>query len=133
MIREKPRGFGANVWDLIGNQIIFQLENAWTDSTSTWTGGAFGPPWTRGESAAGARRSAHRAVLRGAKAHRGGAGRERVTARSSPRPKSGGAVARLRRRRRGSEFGGGARCGASGGTEKQNKDRHELWCAAVMR
>jgi hypothetical protein len=27
MICEKPRGFGANVWDLIGNQIIFQLEN----------------------------------------------------------------------------------------------------------
>jgi hypothetical protein len=27
MIREKPRGLGANVWDLIGNQIIFQLEN----------------------------------------------------------------------------------------------------------
>jgi hypothetical protein len=37
MIREKLRGFGANVWDLIGNQIIFQLENAWTDSTSSWT------------------------------------------------------------------------------------------------
>jgi hypothetical protein len=27
MIHKKPRGFGANVWDLIGNQIIFQLEN----------------------------------------------------------------------------------------------------------
>jgi hypothetical protein len=27
VIREKSRGFGANVWDLIGNQIIFQLEN----------------------------------------------------------------------------------------------------------
>jgi hypothetical protein len=27
MICEKSRGFGANVWDLIGNQIIFQLEN----------------------------------------------------------------------------------------------------------
>jgi hypothetical protein len=48
MIDEKPRGFGANVLDLIGNQIIFQLENAWTDSTIWWTGGAFGPPWTRG-------------------------------------------------------------------------------------
>jgi hypothetical protein len=28
MIHEKSMGFGANVWDLIGNQIIFQLENA---------------------------------------------------------------------------------------------------------
>jgi hypothetical protein len=54
MIREKPRGFGANVWDLTGNQIIFQQENAWTDSTSSWTGGPFGPPWTRGQSVAGA-------------------------------------------------------------------------------
>jgi hypothetical protein len=73
VIREKPRGFGANVWDLIGNQIIFQLENAWTDSTSSWTSGAFGPPWTRGQSTAGAHRSAHRAALWGSKAHRGGA------------------------------------------------------------
>jgi hypothetical protein len=112
MIREKPRGFGANVWDLSGNQIIFQLENAWTDSTISWTGGAFGPPWTHGQSAA--------------------VGRERATAQSSPRPKLGGAVVRLRRRRRGTEFGGGARCGASGGTEKRNKERHELWCSAVM-
>jgi hypothetical protein len=133
VIHEKPRGFGANVWDLIGNQIIFQLGNVWTDSTSSWTGGAFGSPWTRGQSTAGAHRSAHRAVLWGTKAHRGGMGRKRATARSSPRPKSGGAVARLRRRRRGSEFSGGARCGASGGMEKGNKERHELWCGAVMR
>jgi hypothetical protein len=48
VIHEKSRGFGANVWDLIGNQIIFQLENAGTDSTSSLTDGAFGPPWTRG-------------------------------------------------------------------------------------
>jgi hypothetical protein len=34
---------------------------------------------------------------------------------------------------RGSEFGGGARCGASGGTEKRNKERHELCYGAVMR
>jgi hypothetical protein len=133
MIHEKPRGFGANVWDLIGNQIIFQLENAWTDSTSSWTSGAFGPPWTHGQSAIGALRIGHRAALQGTKAHRGGIGRERATARSSPRPKSGGAVARLRRRRRGSKFGDGAHCGASGGTEKQNKEQHELWCGAVMR
>jgi hypothetical protein len=74
VIREKLRGFGANVWDLIGNQIIFQLENVWTDSTSSWTGGAFGPPWTRRQSAAGARRSAHR-VLRGGRGRRRGAHR----------------------------------------------------------
>jgi hypothetical protein len=108
MIHEKPRGFGANVWDFIGNQIIFQLENAWTDSTSSWTGGAFGPPWTCGQSAAEARRSAHRVALRGSKAHRGGAGRERAMAQSSPRPKSGDTVVRLRQRWRGSEFSGGA-------------------------
>jgi hypothetical protein len=41
---------------------------------------------------------AHRAVPCGTKAHRGGVGRERATARSSPRPKSGGVVARLRQR-----------------------------------
>jgi hypothetical protein len=117
VIREKPRGFSANVWDLIGNKIIFQLENAWTDSTSSWSGGAFGPPWTRGQSMAGAHQSAHRAVLQGTKAHRGSAGRERAMTRSSPRPKSGG----------------GARCGASGGTEKRNMERHELWCGAIMR
>jgi hypothetical protein len=133
MIREKPGGFGSNVYDLIGNQIIYQLENAWTDSTSSWTGRAFGPPWTRGQSAARARRSAHCAALWGTKAHRGSAGRERATTRSSPRPKSGGAVARLHRRWRGSEFGGGAQCRASGGTEKRNKEQHELWCGAVMR
>jgi hypothetical protein len=93
MIHEKLRGFSANVWDLIRNQIIFQLENAWTDSTSSWTGGAFGPPWTCGQSAAGARWSSHRAVLWGTKAHHGSAGRERAMAQSSPRPKSGGKVA----------------------------------------
>jgi hypothetical protein len=97
VIREKPRGFGANVWDLIRNQIIFQLENVWTDFTSLWTGGDFGPPWTHRQSVARARWSGHHAALRGTKAHRGGAGRERATAQSSPRPKSGGAVARLRR------------------------------------
>jgi hypothetical protein len=35
VIREKSRGFGANVWDLIGNQIIFQLEN--TIDQSSWS------------------------------------------------------------------------------------------------
>jgi hypothetical protein len=80
VIREKLRGFSANVWNLTGNQIIFQLENVWTDSTSSWTGGAFSPPWTHGQSVAGAHRSSHRAALRGTKAHHGGAGRERATA-----------------------------------------------------
>jgi hypothetical protein len=46
MIREKPRGFGAIFWHLIGFMIFFLLENACTNSTSSWTGGAFGPPWT---------------------------------------------------------------------------------------
>jgi hypothetical protein len=76
------------------------------------------PRWTMGGGSRRAHRRARRAALRGTKAHRGGAGRERVTVRSSPRPKSGGVVARLHRWRRGSEFGGGARCGASGGTLK---------------
>jgi hypothetical protein len=62
-----------------------------------------------------------------------GAAKLTAAARSSSRPKSGGAVARLHRRRRGSEIGGSARCGASGGMEKRNKERHELWCGAVMR
>jgi hypothetical protein len=132
VIREKTRGFCANVWDLSGNQIIFQLENAWTDSTSSWTGGAFGPPWTRGQSTAEARRSTHRAVLWGTKAHHGGAGRQRATVWSSPRPKSGGVVARLRRQRSGSEFDDGSLYGASGGMEKRNKERHELWFSAMM-
>jgi hypothetical protein len=91
------------------------------------------PRWTMCSGCRGARWSTHRAALRGTKAHHGGAGRERATARSSPRPKSGGVVARLRRWRRGSEFGGGAWCGAIGGMEKQNKEQHELWCGAVMR
>jgi hypothetical protein len=69
MIRKKSRGFGANVWDLIVNQIIFQLENTWTDSTSSWTGGAFGPPWTRGQSSTGARRSST-SSRSGARGHR---------------------------------------------------------------
>jgi hypothetical protein len=38
-------------------------------------------------SSTGARQRARRAVPRGTKAHRGGTGRERATARSSPRPK----------------------------------------------
>jgi hypothetical protein len=91
------------------------------------------PWWTMGVGGRRARWSAHHAALQGTKAHCGSTGRERVTTRSSPRPKSGGVVARLRRWRRGSEFGGGARCGASGGTEKRNKERHELWCGAVIR
>jgi hypothetical protein len=91
------------------------------------------PWWTMGGGGRRAHRSGHHVALWGTKAHRGSAGRERATARSSPRPKLGGAVVRLRRWRRGSEFGGGARCGASGGTKKRNKERHELWCGAVMR
>jgi hypothetical protein len=91
------------------------------------------PWWTMGGGGRRARRSAHRAALQGTKGHRGSAGRERVTAWSSPRCKSGGTVVRLRRWRRGSEFSSVARCGASGGMEKRNKERHELWCGAVMR
>jgi hypothetical protein len=67
-----------------------------------------------------AHRRAHRAAPRGTKAHRGGAGRERVMAQSSPRPKSGSAVVRLRQRRRGMEHGASARCWASRGTDKQS-------------
>jgi hypothetical protein len=63
---------------------------------------------------------ARRAAPRGTKAHRGGAGREKVMAWSSPRPKSGGAVVRLRRWRRGMEHGVGARCWAARGTDKQS-------------
>jgi hypothetical protein len=63
---------------------------------------------------------AHRAVPRGTKAHRGGAGRERVTARSSPRSNSGGAVARLHRWRRGMEHGSGTQCWSARGTDKQS-------------
>jgi hypothetical protein len=91
------------------------------------------PWWTMCGGGRRAHRSAHRVVLRGTKAHHGSTGRERAMARSSPRSKSGGAVARLLRWQRGSEFGGGARCGASGGTQKRNKERHKLWCGAVMR
>jgi hypothetical protein len=69
-------------------------------------------------SSTGARRRAHRAVPRGTKAHRGGVGREKATARSSPSPKLGGAVVRLRRRRRGMEHDVGARCWAARGTDK---------------
>jgi hypothetical protein len=83
---------------------------------------ASSPWWTMGGGGRRAHRSAHRAALRGTKAHRDGVERERATAWSSPRPKLGGAVARLRWWQRGSEFGGGARCGASGGTKKQNKE-----------
>jgi hypothetical protein len=71
-------------------------------------------------SSTGARRRAHRAAPRGTKTHHGGAGRKRATARSSPRPKSGGAVARLCRRRRGMEHGIGARCWAARGKDKQS-------------
>jgi hypothetical protein len=71
-------------------------------------------------SSTGAHRRARRAVPRGTKAHRGGAGRERATAQSSPRPKSSGAVARLRRRRRGMEHGIGARCWAARGMDKRS-------------
>jgi hypothetical protein len=63
-------------------------------------------------------------------AARGGRGQQRG---AHHRPKSGVAMARLRRWRRGSEFCSDARCGASGGTEKRNKERHELWCGAVMQ
>jgi hypothetical protein len=63
---------------------------------------------------------AHRVAPRSTKAHRGGAGRERATARSSPRPKSAGAVVRLRWRRRGMEHSVGARCWAARGTDKRS-------------
>jgi hypothetical protein len=71
-------------------------------------------------SSTGAHRRARRAVPCDTKAHHGGAGRERATARSSPRPKSGGAVARLRRRRRGMEHGVSARCWVARGTDKRS-------------
>jgi hypothetical protein len=61
-----------------------------------------------------------RAAPRGTKAHRDGAGREKATARSSSRPKSGSAVARLRRRRRGMEHDVGARCWAARGTDERS-------------
>jgi hypothetical protein len=80
MIREKLRGFSANVWNLTGNQIIFQLENVWTDSTSSWTGGAFqstmDPRTERGRSSS----ELSPCSATGTKAHHGGAGRERATA-----------------------------------------------------
>jgi hypothetical protein len=63
---------------------------------------------------------ARRATPRGTKAHYGGAGREKATTRSSPRPKSGDAVARLRRWRRGMEHGVSARCWAARGTDKRS-------------
>jgi hypothetical protein len=71
-------------------------------------------------SSLGARWRAHRAAPRDSKAHHGGAGRERATARSSPRPKSGGAVARLHRWRRGMEHGVDARCWVARGTDKRS-------------
>jgi hypothetical protein len=69
-------------------------------------------------SSTGAHRRAHRAVPHGTKAHRGGAGRERATTQISPRPKSGGAVARLCRRQRGMEHGVDAPCWMARGTDK---------------
>jgi hypothetical protein len=63
---------------------------------------------------------AHRAAPRGTKAHRGDAGRERATAWSSPRPKLGGTVARLRRRWRGMEHGVNARCWVAQGMDKRS-------------
>jgi hypothetical protein len=77
-------------------------------------GGPAAPSSTR------AHRRAHRAVPRSTKAHHGSAGRERATAQSSLRPKSGGVVARLRRRWRGMEHGIGARCWAAQGTDKRS-------------
>jgi hypothetical protein len=63
---------------------------------------------------------ARRVAPCGTKAHRSGAGRERAMARSSLRPKSGGAVARLHRQRRGMEHGIGAQCWAARGTDKRS-------------
>jgi hypothetical protein len=63
---------------------------------------------------------AHRAVPHGTKADHGGAGRERAMARSSSRPKLGGAVARMHRWWRGMEHGIDARCWAARGTDKRS-------------
>jgi hypothetical protein len=35
-------------------RFVFLLENAWTDSTSSWTGGALSSPWTRAIATLGA-------------------------------------------------------------------------------
>jgi hypothetical protein len=75
MIHEKPRGFGANFWDLIGFTICFLLENAWTDSTSSWSGGALGPPWTRAIVALRASPELGLRPLRGSRSLAKGAGR----------------------------------------------------------
>jgi hypothetical protein len=47
----------------------------WTDSTSLWTGGAFGPPWTRAIAAHGASLELGLRPLRGSRSPAKGAGR----------------------------------------------------------
>jgi hypothetical protein len=77
VIHEKPRGFGANFWDLIGFMICFLLENAWTDSMSSWTGGALGPPWTHAIAVLGASLELSLRPLRGSRSPAMGVGRRR--------------------------------------------------------
>jgi hypothetical protein len=83
------------------NEIFFNRKLSGPSPRVSRPGGAM----VHGGPAAPSSTGAHRVVPRGTKAHRGGAGRERATTRSSPRPKSSGAVTTLRRRRRGMEHG----------------------------
>jgi hypothetical protein len=95
----------------------------WTDSTSSWTGGAFGPPWARGHSAAGALTVRRYGAPKLTAVARGGRGRRRGAHRGHIR------AARLRGCAGGGEDRGSA---VVLGVEKRNKERHELWCGAVM-
>jgi hypothetical protein len=58
-------------------RFVFLLENAWTDSTSSWTGGALGPPWTRAIAALGASPELGLLSLQGSRPLAKGAGRWR--------------------------------------------------------
>jgi hypothetical protein len=49
----------------------------WTDSTSSWTGDAFGPPWARAIAALGASPVLGLWPLRGSRSSAKGAGRRR--------------------------------------------------------
>jgi hypothetical protein len=77
VISEKPRGFSAIFWDLIGFMICFSTGKCVDQFHEPWTGGAFGPPWTRAIAVLRASSELGLRLLRGSRSPAKGAGRQR--------------------------------------------------------
>jgi hypothetical protein len=95
---ENPGGLCARFSGLFGFRIIFELKKLWTGLTGLWTGGV---SVHRGPGSTASGRARRRWARRGAGACCESLGRERETARISPRSELGDVVVELCQLQRG--------------------------------